>query len=240
MIKEAIDRIIELTVPPTYIDAKGTERFTNTNKLVGMPSGSHAPAECSSLASLCEFSNTHITREHLDNFFEINGPSSVSLVEINEYDGQEKKESLCNCKAILPENFPFGQFQEVDKFIIRACDFFERNESFQTLLADVSSITSFKSSDTEDDGVTQKATTKSGIGRKDNKAIAPFRKLRAYRTFRDVEQPEVDYLLRIQESTSASPLVALFEASGYHWKIRAVDAIAEFIKLEIPTAMILK
>lgn len=244
MIKEAIDRIIELKTPSTYVDESGCERFTGNNNPVGMPRQSHAPVECSSLASLCEFaknSTKWIDDEKADSaFFEIRGPASVSLIEINEYDGQEKKEPVCNCDAILPENFPFGQFQEVDKFIIRACDFFERNESFGMLIADVSSITDFQSSDTEDDGVTQKATLKTGIGRKDNKAISPFRPLRAYRTFRDVEQPEVDYLLRIQKPKEGAPLVALFEASGYHWKIKAVDAIAEFITREIPLAMVLK
>jgi hypothetical protein len=243
MIKEAIDRIIELTVPSTYIDAEGAERFTNTNKLVGMPSGAHAPAECSSLASLCEFAKN--STEWVDDgkqdsvFFEVQGAASVSLFQIEKYDGQEKNESLCNCKAILPENFPFGHFQEVDKFIIRACDFFERDEAFKALIADVSAITDFQSSDVLDDGVTQEATTKSGIGRKDKTKISPFRTLRAYRTFRDIEQPQADYLLRIQKGDKA-PLVALFEASGYGWKIAAVEAIAEFIKREIPTAMVLK
>jgi hypothetical protein len=234
MIKEAIDRILELARPSTFKDEDGIERFTGSGSPVGMPTKAHEPVACSSLASLCDFS-----KEKDRSFFEISGPSSVSLVEINEYDGQEKKESVCNCKAILPEAFPFGQFQEVDKFIIRACNFFERDESFKTLIADVSAITDFQTSDVLDDGVTQEATTKSGIGRKDKTKISPFRTLRAYRTFRDIEQPQADYLLRIQKGEKA-PQVALFEASGYGWEVAAIDAIAEFIKRGIPMAMVLK
>lgn len=239
MIKEAIDRIIELSKPATFIDSEGLERYQVSGKLLGMPSSAHEAVVCSSLESLCEFAKDRITRETLDNFFEISGPSSVSIIEINEYDGQEKKESKCICKAILPENFPFGQFMETDKFIIRACDFFERNEAFNEMIATVSSITDFQQSDVEDDGISQTATTKSGVGRKDRKTISPFVNLRAYRTFREIEQPEVSYLLRIQKSEKA-PMVALFEASGYHWKIQAIDGIAKYIGEKIPSALVMK
>jgi hypothetical protein len=234
MIKAAIDRIIELTRPSTFQDQDGIERFTSSENPVGMPTKAHDPAICSSLASLCEFA-----KEKGRSFFEINGPSLVALVDINKYDGQEKKEIICSCKAILPEAFPFGQFRAVDDFIIKVCDYFERDESFKSLIADVSAITDFQSSDVLDDGVTQEATTKSGIGRKDKTKINPFRTLKAYRTFRDIEQPITDYLLRIQKGEKA-PQVALFEASGYGWKVAAIDAIAEFIRREIPTAMVLK
>lgn len=238
MIKEAIDRIIELSKPVTFIDSEGFERF-QSGRILGTPSSSHEAVTCSSLESLCEFAKYRITTDTLYNFLEITGPASVSLIEINKYDGQQKKESICNCKAILPENFPFGQFVETDKFIIRACDFFDRNENFKSMISTVSSITDFQQSDVDDDGISQTATTKSGVCRKDRKTVEPFVKLRAYRTFREIEQPEVEYLLRIQKGDK-SPLVALFEASGYHWKIQAIEGIAKYITEKIPSALVMK
>jgi len=237
VIKEAINRILELQRPEVFTDANEMQRYTGTNKLVGLPTQAHAPVVCSSLESLCKFA----LETKPEPFFEITGPASVSLIEINTYDGQEEKESICSCKAILPENFPFGQFLEPDKFTIKACDFFERNDNFKSMIATVSSITDFNQTDVEDDGLSQTATTKTGVGRKDRKTIDPFIALRSYRTFREIEQPEVSYLLRIQKGQQGSaPLVALFEASGYHWKIQAIDGIAKYIAEKIPTALVMK
>ena len=240
MIKEAIDRILELQRPSTFIDNDGIERHTSTHQMVGMATKAHEAVVCSSLESLCEFakSNGHFDSEPGAHsfFFEVTGPASVSLVQIEEYDGQDKKETVCECKAILPAPFQFGQFMDPETFIIRSVDFFERNEAFREMLSTVSSVTDFNAADVDDDGLSQTVTTKSGVGRKDRKMIDPFVHLRAYRTFREIEQPEVTYLLRVQKG----PSVALFEASGYHWKITAVEGIADYIINKIPSALVMK
>lgn len=228
MIKEAIEKILELAQDPTFIDREGIERSTHTGKPIGTPVSAPEPIKCSSLESVVEIAKALSNRA-----VEIQGPSLVSLFQYENYDGQTRKEILVDCKAILPTSFTFGQYYNVEEFIIKSCDFFERDDAFNSMIATVSSISEFNSSDVEDDGISQKVTVKSGIGRKDNKTVNPFVTLRAYRTFREIEQPKAQYLLRIGKNSDKMPTVSLHEASGYLWKIQAIDAIAEYFKAHL-------
>lgn len=56
------------------------------------------------------------------------------------------------------------------------------------------------------------------------KPLPPIIKLAPYRTFIEVEQPEGEFLLRLQKGPSA----ALFEADGGAWKIQARKNIKEY------------
>lgn len=225
MIKEAIEKILELSTLPTYLDKDGNERFTNSGKLVGRAYSAADSIKCSSLDSVVAVAKATVHRG-----IEIQSPSQVTLYQYEVYDGQTKKETIADCKAILPTSFMFGQYYNIEEFIIKSCDFFERDEAFNSLIATVSAITEINSADIEDDGISQRVTVKSGIGRKDNKTVNPFVTLRAYRTFREIEQPQAQYLLRISKNSDKIPMVSLHEASGYLWKIQAIDAIAEYFK----------
>ena len=57
----------------------------------------------------------------------------------------------------------------------------------------------------------------------------PIVKLAPYRTFREIEQPEIEVLLRTRIDSNNVPSVALFEADGGAWRITAMKRIAEYI-----------
>lgn len=224
MIKEAIDRILELKQPPTFKDAEGIERETRNGTEIRPPK-MHRHSGCS-LDSAIDIANRSVGTGVV--YIEC----SYTVVDVRlpyEFNKYSANRWLHECLPILPDPFPFGRALDTDRFIIHASDFFERNEQYQRLIATVSSIVEVNESITDDDGISQAVTLKNRIGRKNSGMIEPYVKLRAYRTFREVEQPESTYLLRIGKGHDG-PVVTLHEASGYQWKIAATDAVYEYVK----------
>ena len=65
----------------------------------------------------------------------------------------------------------------------------------------------------DDDGVSQKTTIKTGIANKTDVIVPNPVKLRPYRTFAEIEQPESSYVFRIMD-TDRGPAFKLVEADG--------------------------
>lgn len=76
-----------------------------------------------------------------------------------------------------------------------------------------------------DNGVTQTVTATQGVSLMENVTIKPIVKLCPFRIFREVPQPESEFLLRIDDKGR----IALFEADGGIWKIEAKENIAAYI-----------
>lgn len=53
--------------------------------------------------------------------------------------------------------------------------------------------------------------------------------LRPYRTFQEVEQPESEFLLRLDEEGN----IGLFEADGGMWKLTARQTVKAFLEKEL-------
>jgi len=54
-------------------------------------------------------------------------------------------------------------------------------------------------------------------------------KLKPYRTFNEVEQPESEFLLRLSDGAQ----VALYEADGGAWKLTARRNIADYLRKQL-------
>lgn len=75
-----------------------------------------------------------------------------------------------------------------------------------------------------DNGVATTVTTKSGVSLQTNEAIRPIVKLRPYRTFQEVEQPESTFLIRINDRG-----ISFIEADGGMWRLTARNTIKAFL-----------
>jgi hypothetical protein len=53
--------------------------------------------------------------------------------------------------------------------------------------------------------------------------------LQPYRTFREVGQPQSEFLVRLQ-SGEKLPTVAVFEADGGSWQVEAIQKIVRFLR----------
>lgn len=84
----------------------------------------------------------------------------------------------------------------------------------------------------DDDGVSQKTTIKSGIANKTDVIVPNPVKLRPYRTFAEIEQPQSSYVFRIQDS-DRGPSFKLVEADGGLWKNATMKKIKDYLAYEL-------
>lgn len=76
-----------------------------------------------------------------------------------------------------------------------------------------------------DNGVATSVVTKKGIDLQSNEAIKPIIKLRPYRTFQEVSQPESQFLIRINERN-----ITFIEADGGMWKLEARNTVKKYLE----------
>lgn len=75
-----------------------------------------------------------------------------------------------------------------------------------------------------DTGIATNVVTAKGVALQENSVIRPLVKLRPYRTFQEVEQPEGLFLIRIDERG-----ITFTEADGGMWKLEARKTIAKYL-----------
>ncbi|MCI8880686.1 MAG: hypothetical protein HFH27_12025 [Clostridiaceae bacterium] len=75
-----------------------------------------------------------------------------------------------------------------------------------------------------DNGIATTVTTQKGVALQANAQIKPLIKLRPYRTFQEVEQPESIFLIRLTERG-----ISFTEADGGMWKLGARETIKMFL-----------
>ncbi len=128
--------------------------------------------------------------------------------------------------------FAFGQFMDVETFHISLLTCFENFESREQLRAFVASIRENSVLEQVDDGIAQEVKTSRGVALMQTSQVRNPWNLRPYRTFLEVQQPDSDFILRIQKSSgdSPTPKVALFEADGGKWKLDAMQRVSEWLK----------
>lgn len=76
-----------------------------------------------------------------------------------------------------------------------------------------------------DNGVATSIVTQKGVSLQENAAIRPIVKLRPYRTFQEVEQPESTFLIRVDERS-----IRFIGADGGMWKLTARQTIKAFLE----------
>jgi len=230
MIKEAIEKIMEISQPPTYLDKEGVERYTNTNDIVGPHSNIFTTG--SSLDSVAEIADNEM--------LVVCSYDIVEVFEKIEYNNTIFNKKIHAAKPILPDRFPFGAWLDIESFIIRSSNCFVHDENYKKMIAAISSVTDIQSQELSDDGMSQNVTYKSRLGRKDYGGFEPLVKLRAYTTFNEIRQPEATYLIRLRKGSNG-PSVSLHEASGCDWKTKAVNDVYNYIKSGVSiTVMVLK
>lgn len=98
------------------------------------------------------------------------------------------------------------------------------NEGTAYLLDLLSRMTNENSVSTNDNGVTQTVEARQGVAFNAVVEIKPRVMLRPFRTFLEVEQPESEFLLRVDPDEG----IGFFEADGGIWKLEAKKNIADY------------
>lgn len=140
----------------------------------------------------------------------------------------------------LPE-FPFDLFITPEEFCIKARALFVPSNDLDIVIAMASKVVAQNEVITQDDGLSQEIQVRRGVSgaAKDSVETKGIYRLRPYRTFREVEQPEASFILRFKPTENGVPRIALFDAEGGIWRNNAILAIKEYIEKTIVSDVVI-
>ena len=140
------------------------------------------------------------------------------------YDDAMARDNLYRAECDVP-GFRDG-FREYEQAIIELRSRFTPGPGVDYLLDLLSRISKENGVTTSDNGVSQTVEARQGVSLKTMVQVKPRVALRPYRTFLEVEQPESEFLLRLDDNGN----VGLFEADGGMWKQTAKSSIAAYFE----------
>lgn len=180
------------------------------------------------LTSLLDYINGDIDGMAENMIVAVESPTRVRLY--SQLDGNRDREYLMMAEAFLPK-FSFNQFIDQESFCIALQSKFIPNTDRELLLKFAGTVEAGTVAQYGDDGVSQKATVKTGLASKGEAIIPNPVKLKPYRTFLEVEQPESDFIFRMREGRGVE--CAIFEADGGAWQIQAMQNIKAYLQKEL-------
>lgn len=157
-------------------------------------------------------------------------PTKVRVLSM--LDADRKREELVDVEAMIPD-FEYGRYMGNERFIIALQSKFIDNDDRALLLQFAGTVKDESIVQYGDDGVTQKATIKTGITSVGDAVVPNPVKLRPFRTFIEVEQPESAFVFRMRQAEGHGVECAIFEADGGAWKNAAMKSIKEYLQYEL-------
>lgn len=227
MIKKALEYIVGMKTPD--IKEIGSQTYSD-KELHRISYNPKARAiELNTLTSLVDYIVSEFdTHDKL--FVHIVSPTSVEVFSVLDMD--RSREKLLEVNALVP-NFNFGQFMDHESFCIGLQSKFLDADDRALLLKFAGTVEAGSVAEYGDDGVTQKATVKTGIASKGDAVVPNPVKLRAYRTFLEVTQPKAQYVFRMKQNNMGAVQCALFEADGGAWQMAAKEDIKAYLVSEL-------
>lgn len=124
----------------------------------------------------------------------------------------------------------FNRFHDAESFAIWLQTGFVSTPALEELRAILVSIRENDVCETADDGVSQEVKTARGVAFVDRTKVPNPVALRPYRTFREIEQPESLFVMRLMRNPDGTkPQCALFEADGGVWELEAIRSIKKWL-----------
>lgn len=155
-------------------------------------------------------------------YIRVDGAKEVSV--FTSYGAYMERDSLYSASCDVP-GFREG-FREPEQAIIELRSKFAPDEGVDYLLDLLSRINKENGVTTRDNGVSQEVEARAGISLKQMVQVKPRVTLCPYRTFLEVNQPESEFILRLDEDGN----VGLFEADGGMWKMEAKLRISAYFE----------
>ena len=230
MIKEAIEKIQLMDVPHVVEDKNGVLYVDKEMGRLDVPKYAQ-PIEMKTLSSLIDYINDfRDDYKKFAYFLHVVSPERVELV--SSLDEDRKREVMAVAKAELPK-IPFGEFIENERMLIIVQAMFAEGADTDRalLLRFAGTTTSGSVKEYGDDGVTQKATIKTGVASKAEAIVPSPCVLRPYRTFNEVVQPASKFIFRMRENERSKTIEsALYEADGGAWRNEARANICRYLQ----------
>ncbi|WP_051261518.1 hypothetical protein [Desulfovibrio inopinatus] len=158
----------------------------------------------------------------------ISGPTRVELLS-PPFGAFKQREVFAEANPLLP-GFPFDAFMDHEQFVIGLHSMFVESNDRDELLKAVAAIKIDSGASVVDDGLSQKVTVESGARLVDRRELKPRVTLRPYCTFQEIEQPERQFLFRLNKDGEPG----LFVADGEAWRNKVMADIKQWLKEALP------
>lgn len=189
-----------------------------------------APIEMGTLTSLVDYLKAGIDDMAPRMLVQVVSPVSVRVV--SRLDGDRKREELVRVSASVPD-FEYGRYMDKEKFIISMQAKFLPGEDRDLLLRFAGTVKDESVAEYGDNGVSQKATIRTGISTVGDAVVPNPVVLCPFRTFVEVAQPESSFVFRMRQSEGRGVECAVFEADGGAWRNAAMDRIKQYLKEQL-------
>lgn len=226
MIQKALQYIVNLAEPKVQTIDGETYSDKTMHRVSFNPKAE--PIQLNTLTSLVDYILSGFDT-HGKLFVHVVSPVEVKV--FSALDGERIREELLTVNALVPR-FIFGQFMEHEAFCIGLQSKFLNSGDRALLLKFAGTVEAGSVAQYGDDGVTQKATVKTGVASKTDAVVPNPVTLSAYRTFMEVDQPAAQYVFRMKQGPGGDVQCALFEADGGAWQTEAKESIKVYLTTE--------
>ena len=197
----------------------------------------------STLESLVGYANSGLdSLEEEALFVVVDSPNQVSLHMSADADPEAEVErallAQATCSSALVE--PQRGTEDQVRGEVEWMQIFLRSQCVQTATRDelIKALGLIKDEEirtVSDDGFSQEVTVTDGV-RLQRDVLDPIVNLIPYRTFREVDQVESEFLVRVHKGRSGELSISIREADGGAWKIEAQSRIVTWLsnKTELP------
>ena len=227
MLKEAIEKIQELCAPNLFqIDGKDfladkDGGYTEVKPDLEMVENIHL----SSLDAIVAFVKTEAVKRYNVVYITIPDHKTVKCFTHPLNDFRMNREYLYTADATDVPGWSEKVSLTFEEALIALRTRFQPTADTDYALKLLSDITTGSKVTFNDNGVATSVVTKKGIDLQSNTAIRPIIKLRPYRTFQEVAQPESQFLIRINERN-----ITFVEADGGMWKLDARNTVKKYLE----------
>ena len=230
MLKSFIQYIVGMAEP--HIQFIGNETYSDKqlHRIKHIPYADSIGMN--TLSSLIEYIKSGVDTFGGKMIIHVQSPTQVAMY--SALDVERNRENVVVVRANVPE-FSFNQFMDHEAFCIGVQSKFVDNIDTDKalLLKFAGTVEAGSVAEYGDDGVTQKATIKTGIASKGEALIPSPASLQPFRTFVEVDQPDSSFIFRMKDDKYKGIQCALFEADGGAWKISAMEAIKAYLVREL-------
>jgi len=226
MIQKALEYIVGMK-KPEILDIYGESYSDKPLQRISYNPKADA-IHMNTLSSLIEYIREKVDEMQGKMIIHVQSPTHIEMY--SQLDSERKRECVAVVDAQVPE-FKFGQYIDHEPFCINVQSKFinDANTDKALLLQFAGTVEAGTVAEYGDDGITQKATIKTGIAKKESALVPNPVTLKPFRTFVEVQQPVSQFIFRMKQDKYDGIQCALFEADGGAWKLEAMETIKKYL-----------
>lgn len=223
MLAEALQKLVDLAKTEIYDYG---DRSLSSRPLHNIPLPEEPIYPTVDLISLSGFAQFVGKNKQSGTFIRCKAQSVECLTE--EFGKRRQRNVLarvtCNVKP-----FNFGTFVDMEHFRIELLTRFVSTPDLENILEFTSKLTSESANSLVDNGIAQTITAKIGIATNGPATVPSPCRLAPVRSFREIEQPEGVFVLRLRKGQTGGVDAALFEHFT-DWERAASLLVADFLR----------